>query len=97
MQYGAMSETTLTPQLPPNPFRHTFLLDLERFQEHLAQLARGVGGNAELGRRLGVTGQFVDMLINGKRKPGPKILKAIGARRKVMIEIDVEEPNGANS
>lgn len=86
-----MSETTrengiATPPLPP---KRTFLLDLERFQEHLGQLARSTGSNAELGRRLGVTGQFVDMLIKGERKPGPKILKAIGARRKVMIEIDV--------
>lgn len=91
MQYGVMSETTrepgtLTAQLP---LKRTFLLPLERFSEHLAQLARGVGSKAELGRRLGVTGQFIDLLIAGKRKPGPKLLKAIGARRKVMIEIDL--------
>ncbi len=85
-----MSETTLTSQLPPGDAKRTFLLDLDRFQEHLAQLARDTGSNAELGRRLGVSGQFIDMLIDGKRKPGPKILKAIGARRRVMIEIDVE-------
>lgn len=79
-----------TKQLPPNGGKRTFLLSLERFQEHLAQLAAGVGGKAALGRRLDVSGQFIDLLIAGKRKPGPKLLKAIGARRKVMIEIDVE-------
>lgn len=80
----------LTNQLPHGGGKRTFLLPLDRFQEHLAQLARGVGSKAELGRRLGVTGQFIDLLIAGKRTPGKKLLKAIGARRKVMIEIDVE-------
>jgi len=79
-----------TPQLPLSGVKRTFLLDLERFQEHLARLARDTGSKAELGRRLNVTGQFIDMLISGKRKPGRKLLAAIGARRKVMIEIDVE-------
>lgn len=86
-----MAETDIkTPQLPLDGTKQTFLLDLGRFQEHLARLADGVGSKAELGRRLGVTGQFIDLLIAGKRKPGKKVLSAIGARRKVMIEIDVE-------
>jgi hypothetical protein len=79
---------TPTPQLPPTAPKRTFLLDLVRFQEHLAGLARGVGSKAELGRRLGVTGQFIDLLIAGKRKPGKKLLKAIGARKVVMLEFD---------
>jgi len=78
-----------TAQLPQEVAKRTFLLDLGRFQEHLAQLARTTGSKAELGRRLGVSGQFIDLLIAGKRTPGPKMLKAIGARRKVMIEIEV--------
>jgi hypothetical protein len=88
-----MSETlgensiTTTP-LPPTDTKRTFLLDLNRFQEHLAGLARGVGSKAELGRRLGVTGQFIDLLIAGKRKPGKKLLNAIGARKVVMLEFD---------
>jgi hypothetical protein len=97
-----MNETTheasiSTTPLPPNGSSgtgrgtsHTILLDLDTFRGHLARLASASGGKAGLGRRLGVTGQFIDLLIDGKRKPGPKILKAIGARRKVMIEIDVE-------
>ena len=90
-----MSETTRepgipTPQLPPTAEKRTFLLGLEQFQEHLARLARDVGSKAELGRRLKVTGQFIDLLIAGKRTPGKKMLKAIGARKRVMIEIDVE-------
>lgn len=81
-----MSETEIkTPQLP---LKRTFLLPLDRFSEHLAQLAKDTGSKAELGRRLGVTGQFIDLLIAGKRAPGKKILKAIGGRRVTMIEID---------
>lgn len=76
----------ITEQLPP---KRTFLLPLDRFSEHLARLAKDVGSKAELGRRLNVTGQFIDLLIAGKRTPGKKLLAAIGARKKVMIEIDV--------
>src|SRR5262245_8586642 len=94
MQSSPLSETTpendiVTPALPPSGTRRTFLLDLNRFQEHLAGLARQCGSKAELGRRLNVTGQFIDLLIAGKRAPGPKMLKAIGARKRVMIEIDL--------
>ena len=86
-----MRETDITTsQLPLEGAGRTFLLDLGHFQEHLARLAGQLGSKAELGRRLGVSGQFIDLLIAGKRKPGPKVLKAIGARRKVMIEIQVE-------
>jgi len=83
-------DETKTAQLPHGDTKRTFLLDLNRFQEHLARLAESVGSKAELGRRLNVTGQFIDLLIAGKRKPGKKVLSAIGARKRVMIEIDVE-------
>lgn len=92
MQYGPMSETNgiTTPELPPTATKRVVLLDLDTFRAHLKHLAGQSGSSAELGRRLGVTGQYVDFLIKGTRKPGPKMLKAIGGRRKVMIEIDVE-------
>src|SRR5215510_16501179 len=80
-----------TEQLPHDGTKRTFLLPLDRFQEHLARLAKDVGSKAELGRRLGVTGQFIDLLIAGDRTPGPKMLKAIGARRVTMMEIEVDE------
>lgn len=80
-------ESSVSRQLPP---KRTFLLDLDTFRSHLGQLAKQAGGNSALGRRLGITGQYVDFLIKGTRKPGKKLLQAIGARRKVMIEIDVE-------
>lgn len=79
-----------TNEFPPTAPKRTSLLGLEQFQAHLAQLARDIGSKAELGRRLGVTGEFVGLLIAGERAPGEKILTAMGARRKVMIEIDVE-------
>lgn len=79
-----------TPSLPPSATRRVEILDLDTFRAHIAQLAKASGGAAELGRRLGITGQFVDYLISGARSPGPKALKALRARRRVMIEIDVE-------
>ena len=82
--------TTETSALPSAVPKRIFLLDLGRFQEHLARLAKNTGSKAELGRRLGVSGQFIDLLIAGKRTPGKKMLAAIGARKRVMIEIEVE-------
>lgn len=79
-----------TESSPLSPTKRVVLLTQEQFQGHLARLAEASGSNAELGRRLGVTGQFVDYLIAGKRKPGKKLCAAIGARRKLMFEIDVE-------
>ena len=76
-------------QSPLTATKRVVLLTQEQFQDHLAQLAKAAGSNAETGRRLGVTGQFIDLLIAGKRKPGKKLLAAIGGRRKVMFEIDV--------
>lgn len=81
---------TSTPPLPPETTKRVVRLSLDTFREDLKKLAQASGGNAELGRRLGVTGQYVDMLCAGKRQPGPKMLKAIGARRVVMLEIEVE-------
>ena len=79
-----------TNPLPPSATKRVVVLDLEGFRRHLAQLAGAAGSNAETGRRLGVSGQFIDMVIDGKRKPGPKLCAAVGARRKLMFEIDVE-------
>jgi len=87
--HGAFSHTQ-TPPLPHPAKTRTLLLDLDEFRAHLATFAKASGGNAELGRRLGLTGQFIDYLISGERKPGKKALAALGARRRVMIEIDVE-------
>lgn len=86
-------DTTTGIETNPSPLiggKRTVLLTEQQFQARLAELAKAAGSNAETGRRLGVTGQFIDYLIAGKRKPGKKLLSAIGARKRVMIEIDVE-------
>lgn len=79
--------------MPLSATKPIVLLDLEQFRARLKQFADDTGGRAELGRRLGVTGQYLDKLIAGRRTPGPKLLKAIGARRVTMIEIEVEGPS----
>lgn len=92
MKNGHVSqkETSQTDLSPLTPQTSTKLITLDEFRGHLAGLAKTCGSNAELGRRLGVTGQFIDYLIAGGRKPGKKICAAIGARRVVMLEIEVE-------
>lgn len=83
-------DTTQTESSPQVTTKRVVVLGLDDFRAHLKELAKVSGSNAELGRRLGVTGMFIDLLIAGKRKPGPKMLRAIGARKRVMIEIDLE-------
>ncbi len=79
-----------TAALPLPAERRTALLDMGQFRALLERFADDCGSRAELGRRLGVTGQFIDLLIAGKRKPGKKLFAAIGARPRMMIEIEVE-------
>ncbi len=93
MAVVGQKETHSTLETNPSPLTpqtRTMLITLDDFRGHLGGLAKTCGSNAELGRRLGVTGQFIDYLIAGKRKPGKKLLKAIGARRVLMLEIEVE-------
>jgi hypothetical protein len=84
---GLPLDAEQSDSLPP---KKTLLLDLEQFRSLLRKSAHDVGGQAELGRRLNVSGQFIGFVINGKNAPGPKLLSAFGARRKTMIEIEVE-------
>lgn len=79
-----------TPKLPLEASGRTTLLDFDEFRARLAQFAADTGGKAELARRLGVTGQFIGYVISGDRKPGKKLLAALGARKRTMIEIEVE-------
>lgn len=79
-----------TNLLPLSASKRPVLLDLDAFRARLEQFANETGGKAELARRLEVTGQFIGYVIAGKRKPGKKLLKALGARRRVMIEFDME-------
>src|SRR5262245_49193152 len=95
MKNGPMDETTgengiEADPLPLSSGKRTALLNLEQFRAHLAQLAKDIGCQAELARRLNVSGQFIGEVIAGRKRPGPKLLGVIGARRRVMIEVDVE-------
>lgn len=87
-QKDTHSEISTEP-LPLAAPGRTALLDLEQFRARLAQFADATGGKAELARRLGVTGQFIGYVIAGDRKPGKKLLAALGAKRRVMIEFEV--------
>jgi hypothetical protein len=89
-QIDTITDISTNPS-PPPPVTRTRLLDEEEFKSKLKLLADGCGSNAELGRRLGVTGQFIDYLIAGKRRPGPKLLKAVQLRKVVAYEPIIEE------
>lgn len=46
---------------------------------------------ARLAEELGVTRQYLSDVLAGKREPGPKILAAVGVRKRVVYETDAAE------
>lgn len=88
------SHTESTPQLPlseNNGNGRKEIISLDAFRLLIKHFAKDCGSNAELGRRLGVTGQFIDQIIAGKKNPGPKLFKAVDARPVLMVEITINE------
>ena len=46
----------------------------------------------DLAAELGVSEPFLSMVLNGKKAPGPKILKAIGLKRLVRVSYERIRP-----
>lgn len=44
---------------------------------------------AELARRLDVSGQWIGDICSGKKKPGPKLLSALGATSETIYRIPI--------
>lgn len=51
--------------------------------------AEAAGGVNKLALRLGVSGQYLSMVMSGRKGIGPKILEGLRARKVVMYEIEV--------
>jgi hypothetical protein len=83
---GALGESS-----PPS----TLDLSETQFRSFLYSLARNAGSNAELGRRLDLSGQLIDKVLSGNRRPGPKLLAKLGARAERRYTIVVEAANGS--
>jgi transcriptional regulator with XRE-family HTH domain len=57
------------------------LLTLDELREKLRPCNYAI-----MAARLGVTRQAVSQIVNGKRKPGPRILKKLGLREIVVYQ-----------
>ncbi len=78
-----------------HPTPSSFHLTEPQFRTFLSQLAESAGSNAELGRRLDVSGQLIDTVLSGKRRPGPTLLSKLGASVERVYKVVVEaETNG---
>ena len=84
-------DTVEAAEMPLPAPKLTVRLDSVQLLSLLNDLSRECGTRAELARRLDVSGQFIGDVLAGKKKPGKKLLKAIGARAVTMYELDVEE------
>lgn len=78
------------PQMPLPAAKRTVLIDRAQLLALLGDLARDCGTRAELARRLGVSGQFIGDVLAGKKKPGAKLLHALGAKAVTMYELEME-------
>lgn len=77
--------------MPLRSQKRTVMLDRAQLLALIEQLARDCGCKAELARRLGVSGQFIGDVTAGKKKPGKKLLAALGATARTVYEVEVQE------
>jgi transcriptional regulator with XRE-family HTH domain len=47
-----------------------------------------MGGQAQLAEAVGVTPQNLNDVLNGRRPPGPTLLKAIGVKKSKVYELE---------
>jgi hypothetical protein len=67
------------------------LLTYEQLREVLRAAARREGSMNTLALKLGIDGSYMGLVINGKRKPGKKLLKALGLRQVTLYQpIEIE-------
>lgn len=64
--------------------RWELLADLRRF-------VAAMGSQQAAARRLGVSGAYLSDVLNERREPAAKLLKALGYRRAVLYERDVKD------
>ena len=81
------------PTQPSQPTEETpsetiQLSELE-FRDLLKRLSESAGCMAELARRLSVSGQWIGDICAGRKKPGPKLLAALGATSEIVYRIPI--------
>lgn len=58
---------------------------------HIAARANQAGGVRALARDWGISPAMISDVINGRRGPGPKVLKAFGLKRVVRVSYEKGE------
>ncbi len=58
-----------------------------QFVTYLARKIKTVGSQKELAKQLGVSPAFLSEVLRGGRKPSPKLLAALGLKKR-PLEID---------
>lgn len=78
------------PETSKLPLPETVELSRSQFQALLRTLSHQAGSMAELSRRLGVSGQFIGDVCSGKKRAGPKLLRALRASMKETYIVPLE-------
>jgi transcriptional regulator with XRE-family HTH domain len=59
-------------------------MDEQAFAEYLDFLVQTKGSQTSAAQAWGVSKQYLSDILQGRRLPGPKLLKALGVRREVV-------------
>ena len=66
-----------------------------QLRQALKVRAKKLGSRGELAKLLGISPQFLSDVINGKRRPGPRLLESLGLREFEGYEVlNVSRDNG---
>lgn len=68
----------------------TFTLTKSEFIAFLKTLTGKRGGITQMSRQWGVDNSELSKVLRGKQEPGPKLLKAVGARVEKVYQVTVE-------
>lgn len=64
---------------------YVYVMNVTSFRKLLKDMAEEAGSQRNLAKKLGVSPMFICDILQGRREPGGKILKAMGLQREVRI------------
>ena len=60
-------------------------MSADKVKDAVSRLVRRKGREGAA-KALGVSGPYISMLLNGQRTPGPRVLRALGLKKKVVFK-----------
>ena len=87
IETSRLANTALT--IPPPSSPETIELTADQFRALLRNLLADAGTIAELARRLGVTGQYLSSVLDGRKGPGHTLVESLGGKVVIRYEVPI--------